>query len=228
MKIRETLKEVLYGALPIVGIITVLQLTIARMPWSTYADFLGGTLLLVIGLVLFLTGVSFGFIPIGESLGSALVKSRKMSIVLVLGFAIGFAVTLPEPDVLVLATQASELTSVMPKATLLVVIALGVGLFVSLSLLRIFLNLHIKYPLMVGYGVAFILLYFCPPEMASIAFDSGGVTTGSLTVPFIMSLGMGVSSVIAKDKDSENSFGILALASLGPVLTILVMGVVSR
>ncbi len=227
-KIKATLLEVAYGVIPITLIITLLQFTIAQIPWPMYFDFLGGTVLMTIGLTLFLLGIEVGFIPIGESLGSSLVQSGSMRLILLFGFVIGFAVTVPEPDVLVLATQASRMSEGVNKYALLLMIATGVGLSVALALYRIFKGIAVRKILTVGYLLALALLYFCPPEVASLAFDSGGVTTGSLTVPFIMSLGVGVASVTAKKSSSSDTFGILALASLGPVLTLLVMGVLSR
>ncbi|MGI6168392.1 MAG: DUF1538 family protein, partial [Christensenellales bacterium] len=110
---------------------------------------------------------------------------------------------------------------------LLLVLAGGVGLFVALALLRIFLKVPVRFILIAGYCLCLILLSFCPPEIATIAFDAGGVTTGSLTVPFIMSLGVGVASVMAKKSSLSNSFGILAIASLGPVISIMILGVLT-
>lgn len=227
-KFKETILEVVYGVLPILVIITLLQFTIAQISWELYFDFLGSTVLLVLGLALFLLGVNIGFVPVGKALGSSLVKSGSMRIILIFGFIIGFAVTVPEPDVQALALQVQNVSSNINKNTFVLIIAIGVGLFVALALLRIFLNIPIKYFLIGGYLLVFILLIFCPPEFSRMAFDAGGVTTGSLTVPFIMSLGVGVASVTAKKSSTANSFGILAIASLGPVLTVLLMGVLSR
>jgi hypothetical protein len=227
-KIKSTLAEVLYGTLPIVGIITLLQFTIARLPMDYYVAFLGGTVLLILGLTLFLLGLEIGFIPFGESFGSSLVQSGKMRIILLFGFVIGIAVTLPEPDVQVLAAQVASYLSHVSKTTFILGIALGVGLFTSLALFRIFAGWGVKYLLAAGYALIFVLLIFCPSDFASIAFDAGGVTTGSLTVPFIMSLGVGVASVTSKNGSSANNFGILAIASIGPVITLLVMGIVFK
>lgn len=228
MRVKAKLLEVIYGVLPIVLIITLLQLTIAEIPWAQYYDFLGGTVLVVCGLLLFLLGVEASFIPIGELLGSSLVGTGKIYLILLFGFIIGFAVTMPEPDVQVLATQASALSAEIDKNLLVFIIASGVGLSVALALFRIFHDIPVLHILIAGYALAFILLLFCPPEIATIAFDSGGVTTGSLTVPFIMSLGVGVASVTAKKSSSANSFGIMAIASMGSVLVVLVMGVLAR
>lgn len=227
-KIKATVLEVLYGVIPISVIITLLQFTPVRIPWELYIDFLFGTLLLIVGLTIFLIGVEIGFIPIGETMGSSLVATGNMRLIVLCAFLIGFAVTIPEPDVQVLVTQVAEASGGISKFILLLVIATGVGLATGLALYRIFKGIQVKYILTVGYVIAFILLMFAPPDLARVAFDSGGVTTGSLTVPFIMSLGVGVASVTAKKGSSSDTFGILAIASLGPVLTILIMGVLSR
>lgn len=227
MNVKETVLEVLYGVLPISIIITILQFTLVKLPWDTYFDFLGGALLLLIGLTIFLLGVNIGFVPFGEALGNALVKTGKMRLILLFGVIIGFAVTIPEPDVQVLISQVAATTSSIDKTLLLIVLASGVGIFVALALLRIFLKIPVRYILIGGYALCLLLLLFCPSEIATIAFDAGGVTTGSLTVPFIMSLGVGVASVMAKKSSMSDSFGILAIASLGPVLSILLLGVLS-
>jgi hypothetical protein len=228
LKIKDTFFEVIYGVFPIAIIITILQFTIVKMPLDLYLNFIGGALLVIIGLVLFLAGIESSFVPIGESFGNSLVKSGNLRLILLFGFIIGFAVTLPEPDVQVFVRQVTTVVSKISGIKLLVLIALGVGISVLIAFLRIFLNIHIKYFFIVGYVAAFILLIFCPSELRSIAFDVGGVTTGSLTVPFVMSLGVGVSSMIARKNTTADGFGILAIASIGPIIAVLIMGVIAK
>lgn len=210
-------------------LITLLQFTVGTVPWALYFDFLGGTVLLILGLTLFLLGVNVGLVDAGEAIGSSVASLGRLSLVIILGFVVGFAVTVPEPDVQVLALQVRGVTQGAIDGQLLVLlIALGVGLFTALGLLRIFLNVPIYVFILVGYTVALLLMIFSPPEYSAIAFDGGGVTTGSLTVPFILALGVGVAAVAARRGGENNSFGILGLASLGPVLTVLILGVLSR
>jgi len=229
LKVKETVKEVVAGIIPIIAIITLLQVTIVTIPWEMYANFLAGTVLLICGLVLFLIGVNSSFLPIGEMIGSALVETGQLRTILIFAFIIGFSVTLPEPDVQVLAAQAAAISEgTIDKTLLILFIAVGVGLFVVVAMLRVFLDTPVAYILMVGYAIAFCMIYLVDSNMSSIAFDASGVTTGSLTVPFILSLGMGVSAVVAKKNASESSFGILAIASLGPILTVLALGVYGR
>lgn len=227
-KIKETALEVVYGVVPITLIMLILQFTPIGLPWGDFVQFLCGTLLLIVGMVLFLLGVEIGFIPMGEAIGSSLVSTGKMRIILIFGFVLGFAVTMPEPDVQVLALQASETSPGIVRMALVLVISLGVGLAVALAMFRLFKGFPVKFIVTVGFGIAFIMLLFCPPDMARLAFDAYGVTTGSLTVPFIMSLGVGVASVTAKRGKSADTFGMLGIASLGAVLATLVMGVIGR
>ncbi|WP_255947775.1 DUF1538 family protein [Brucepastera parasyntrophica] len=144
-KITATLKEVLYGVIPILLLITLLQFTIARLPWEFYFNFLGGTVLLTVGLTMFLIGLEIGFIPFGESFGASLVKGGKMRTILLFGFIIGLVVTLPEPDVQVLAAQADAYLENIDKPVLILGIAVGVGIFVALALFRIFTGISVKY-----------------------------------------------------------------------------------
>jgi hypothetical protein len=143
---------------------------------------------------------------------------------------LGFVVTVAEPDVQVLALQVDTVSGgTISKKLIVASIALGVGIFVALALLRIFLRIPIAYLLGVGYVIVFILALFAPPEFVAVSFDAGGVTTGPMTVPFILALGIGVASVSGGHKRNENnSFGLIALASLGPVLAVLVMGIIFK
>jgi len=223
--IKEIIKEVVYGFIPIFVIVTFLEFTIVRLPIDIYLNFIYGTILMIVGMFLFLIGVEIGFIPFGKNLGSSLIKSKKLSIILTVGFILGFALTIPEPDVQVLISQLNQLDINLNATLILIFISLGVGLFVLLALLRILFKIHIKYVLIISYLIIFILLPFTNKDIIGIAFDSSGATTGSLTVPLILSLGLGFSSMIFKTKDSSDTFGILGLASLGPILSLVILGV---
>lgn len=226
MNIKEIIKEVIYGVVPIFVIITILEFTLVRLPMETYLNFIFGTILIIIGMFLFLIGIEIGFVPFGKELGSSLIKSGKVRIILVVGFIVGFALTLPEPDVQVLIDQLNGISTNFNTLWILLVISLGVGIFVLLALLRILLKVYIKYLLMGSFLIIFILMPFVPKEYIGIAFDSGGATTGALSVPFILSIGLGLSSMIASSKDSSDSFGILGLASIGPIMALMILGVI--
>jgi hypothetical protein len=186
--------------------------------------------MVVMGLVFFLLGVKVGFLPIGELIGSAIVLKGKLWIILFFGFVLGFVVTVAEPDVQVLALQIDAVSGgAISKGLTIAAIALGVGIFVALALLRIFMRIPIAHLLTVGYILAFALAWFVPPEYVAVSFDAGAVTTGPMTVPFILALGVGVASVTGGQKGNSNdSFGLVALASIGPILAVLLMGVLQR
>lgn len=225
--IKDTLKEVVFSILPITIVIIILQFTLIWLPAETFIQFLIGVLMVGVGLILFLLGVNIGLLPVGEMIGSALSKTKKLSLIVGFGVVLGIVVTVAEPDVRVLSTQVDQVSGgAIPKSILILAVALGVGIFVGLAMLRIVFNFSIIYLLVIGYGLIFILAAFTPPIFVPISFDSGGVTTGPLTVPFIMALGVGVATVLRGKSASSDGFGLVALASIGPILSVLVLGVI--
>jgi len=230
LNIKETFLEVLYAILPVTLLVSVLQLTVGRLPIEVFVHFIGGSVMVVLGLLLFLVGVKAGFLPIGEMIGSSIVSQGKLWLILLIGFILGSAITVAEPDVQVLALQVDAVSAGTIKKTLIIAsIALGVGIFVALALLRIFLRIPISYLLIIGYACIFILALLTPPEFVAVSFDAGAVTTGPMTVPFILALGVGVASVTGGKKRNQNdSFGLVALASVGPILAVLILGIFFR
>lgn len=228
MKVKSTLKEIITGILPVVIMITILQFTITPVDIELYIRFLWSTVFAIVGLFLFLLGIEYGFEQAGESIGKAVVKSGKLRWILFVTILLGFGVTMLEPDVQVFSEQAEFMIESVNAFQFQAVIAVGVGLFIGLAFLRIFLKIKMRYIVLLGYILAFILIPFCPIDLSAAAFDAGGATTGALTVPFMLSLAIGISSMISKDKSTSNSFGIIGIASLGPILSILIMGVLSR
>jgi hypothetical protein len=225
--IKETIKEVFLSIVPITILITILQFTLIGLPTEVFLQFLLGALMVGVGLILFLLGVSVGLQPVGELIGSALSKTKKVWMIVLFGVILGIVVTVAEPDVRVLATQVDSVSGgEIPQSILILSVALGVGLFVGLAMLRIILNINIVYLLFVGYTVIFVLAAFTPATFVPISFDSGGVTTGPLTVPFILSLGVGVATVIRGKSSSSDGFGLVALASIGPIISVLLLGVI--
>ncbi|WP_077298266.1 DUF1538 domain-containing protein [Virgibacillus pantothenticus] len=225
--IKETIIEVVQSILPITIVITILQFTLIWLPTETFIQFLIGVLMVGIGLILFLLGVNIGMLPIGEMIGSALSKTKIIWLIVFFGFLLGAVVTIAEPDVRVLSTQVDQVSNgEISKTILILAVAIGVGIFVALSLMRIIFSIPITYILAGGYGMIFILAAFTPSTFVPISFDAGGVTTGPLTVPFIMALGVGVASVLRGKSASQDGFGLIALASLGPILSVLILGVI--
>ncbi|WP_096188099.1 DUF1538 domain-containing protein [Evansella halocellulosilytica] len=225
--ILEQLKEVTFAILPMSVVIIILQFTIIGMPTDTFIQFLAGVIMVGLGLFLFLVGVHIGLLPIGELIGSTLPKTKKPLLIIGVGFILGVVVTLAEPDVRVLAFQVDEVSSGEISNTILVyAVALGVGIFVAMAMARTLLGIPLKYILCIGYGFVFILALFTPSNFIPISFDAGGVTTGPMTVPFILALGVGVSSVLRGKSSTNDGFGLVALASIGPILSVMILGVI--
>lgn len=224
--IKDTALEVLYAIIPVTLLVILLQFTVIYMPSEIFIQFLLGAAMVGLGLFLFLLGVHTGLLPLGEMIGSSLPKTGKMWMVVLFGFILGLVVTVAEPDVRVLATQVDIVSDgQIAKNLLIYTVALGVALFVGLAMLRIILNVPIVYLLFGSYIIVFALAAFTPPQFVPISFDSGGVTTGPMTVPFILALGVGVASVLKGKSASSDGFGLVALASIGPILAVLLLGV---
>ncbi|MBU5266601.1 DUF1538 domain-containing protein [Virgibacillus proomii] len=225
--IKDTTIEVIQSVLPITIVITILQFTLIWLPTETFLQFLIGVVLVGFGLILFLLGVNIGLLPVGEMIGSALSKTKSIWLIVIFGFLLGVVVTIAEPDVRVLSTQVDQVSNGgIPKSVLILAVALGVGLFVALSMIRIVFSIPITYILAGGYGIIFLLAAFTPTTFVPLSFDSGGVTTGPLTVPFIMALGVGTASVLKGKSASQDGFGLVALASIGPIISVLILGVI--
>lgn len=226
-KIKETAVEVIYAIMPITLLVIVMQILFLRLPVSTLIQFLISVLMVSLGLILFLVGVHIGLLPIGELVGSSLPKTGKVWLVIFFGFLLGFVITVAEPDVRVLAIQVDIVSQgVITKHVLIYAVALGVAISVGLSMLRIILNIPIQYLLTAGYTLVFVLASFTPFQFVPISFDAGGVTTGPMTVPFILALGIGVSAVLGGRSSSTDGFGLVALASIGPIIAVLLLGVI--
>lgn len=225
--IKEITLEVLQAILPItVGVIAINFLFI-RMPSPVLIQFIFGAVMVIGGMILFLLGVRLGILPMGEAVGSELPKRRFVPYILAVAFLLGFSVTVAEPDVMVLSDQVNTVSGGSISNTLLVgVIAVGVGFFVAAAILRIILGFPITYMLAAGYIMVVILSFFTPPEFVPVAFDAGGVTTGPVTVPVILALGVGFSSVLAGRSSLGDGFGLIGLASIGPVIGVMLMGVI--
>lgn len=216
----EKLKESLGAVLPIIGIVLVLCFSIAPIPNSVLMTFVVGAVLLIIGMMFFTLGAEMAMTPMGERIGTKLTNTRKIRVVIVLCFILGFIITISEPDLQVLAEQVPSI----PNYTLIIAVATGVGIFLVAAVLRMLFGIPLAHMLLILYPIIFILASIVPQDFLTVAFDSGGVTTGPMTVPFIMALGIGFSAV-RSDKHAENdSFGLVALCSVGPILAVLLLG----
>lgn len=218
--IFEKFKESAQSVLPVSTIVLCLHFTIAPMSPGTLMLFLTGSVLLIIGMSIFTLGSDMAMIPMGEAIGLELTKSRNLPLIIIGGFLLGVVVTVAEPDLQVLTKQVPA----VPDMVLILSVAVGVGVFLVLSLLRIILRIDLAHMFIGSYLLVFVIAAFTAPDYLAVAFDSGGVTTGPITVPFILSLGMGVSSVLGGKNSEEDSFGLCALCSIGPILAVLVTG----
>ena len=222
MDILNKFKETVVSVLPVMAIVLLLGLTIVPMPSLVLIRFVIGGILLTVGLTIFLLGVDLGIQPMGERCGAELTKKRNLPLLLVCAFAIGFIVTAAEPDIQVFANQVKNIFQFVNKSVVTFVIAGGVGVFIVIGLARTVLNLSIKWILFIAYTILFVFAFIAPNSFIGIAFDSGGATTGPMTVPFIMALGLGVSAVRS---DNDNSFGLTGICSIGPILAVLLYGI---
>lgn len=223
MNLLEKLKETAVSVLPVMFIVILLGLTAAPLPGIMLGRFIMGGVMIILGLTIFLAGVDLGIQPMGERIGAELTKKRILRLLLVSAFFIGFLVTAAEPDIHVFGTQVISVFSFVNKNVFVFVIAGGVGVFLLLGLLRSVLNFSVKITFLVLYVLLFLLVFFVPENFIGVAFDAGGATTGPMTVPFILALGLGVSSVRREDKES---FGLTGVTSVGPVMAVLVYSVI--
>lgn len=226
MNLVRQLKEVIISVLPIVVLASLSSLLLGVMDASELCRFLFSSVLVIIGLTLFLSGVDVGLLPIGNRIGSALTRTRSLAIMLSVAVVLGIIITIPEPDVQVLAEQVRRANPAVDQTVLVWAIAIGVGIFLSVSLARTVLHWPMKIVLFISYAVIFSIAAFNEDFFVSVAFDSGGATTGPLSVPFIMAVGMGVAAL--RKHDAESEFGYVALSSIGPVCAVLILGLVFK
>ena len=223
-KLNEKLQESLAAVLPILAIVLILSFTIAPLPTSVLMAFLFGAVLLVVGMMFFSLGAELAMSPMGERVGACITKTRRVGIMLTLGFLLGFLITISEPDLQVLANQVQS----VPNMVLIVTVAVGVGLFLCFAMLRMLLSVPLNTMLVGFYIVVFVLAMFVPKDFLAVAFDSGGVTTGPMTVPFIMALGVGVASIRSDENAKADSFGLVGLCSIGPIASVLLLGAIYK
>lgn len=217
-KIKESLRSVL----PVAAVVFLLMISIVPISGELFFMFFVGTVFLVVGIGLFTLGADTSMIIIGEQIGAKLTRIRKIWIILPICFIIGVLVTVAEPDLKVLADQ----TPIVDSQIMVWSVGIGVGLFLALSFLRIFLQVRISIVFIIFYALIFVFVCspLISPSFIPTAFDSGGVTTGPITVPFIMALGVGLSSIRGDKTSAEDSFGLVAMCSIGPILTVLILG----
>ena len=222
--IKNKLIESLKSVLPIALIVIGLSITIVPIPTGDMFLFLVGVACLVFGMSIFTAGAEMSMQPLGSKIGTTIGASPKVWIIAFISFIIGILVTISEPDLRLLAEQVSGMENML----LILTVSVGVGVFLAIAVMRIVFNWSLT-AIMIGfYSVAFILAFFVNESFLPLAFDSGGVTTGPMTVPFIMSIGAGVSMSKISGDDRNDSFGITGLCSIGPIISVLVLGIVMK
>lgn len=222
---RDKMMESLKSVLPIALIVVVLSITVVPLAVGDMLLFIIGVLCLVFGMSLFTMGAEMSMQPLGAKIGSTIGASRKIWIIAFIGFIIGIVVTISEPDLVILANQVGDNIDNM---LLILTVSVGVGIFLMIAVMRIVFGWNLKYIMIGFYAVAFALSFFLPEGFKTLAFDSGGVTTGPMTVPFIMSIGAGVSAAKAGADNRDDSFGITGLCSIGPIIAVMVLGIITQ
>lgn len=219
-KLREKTLESLSAVLPITIIVLIISVVLVPMEIGTIAMFLVGALMLIIGMGFFQLGAEMSMTPIGEGIGVQISKSEKIIMVILSVFAIGAIITVAEPDLQVLAGQVPDI----PSNLLVWTVAIGVGICLTIAVLRILFKVSLSTILMVLYTGIIVLSLIVPSDFVPIAFDSGGATTGPITVPFILALGVGIASIRSDKHASDDSFGLVGISSIGPILAVLLLG----
>ena len=220
--LAEKLKEAAASVLPVTAIVAVLCLALVRVDVGLMLSFLLGSGLLILGIGLFTLGAELSMSRIGNLIGAKMTKSRKLWFILAVSFLLGVAITMAEPDLQVLATNVPAID----KTVLIVTVSVGVGLFLMLCMVRILFSVSLRLLLIVFYALLFLGAFLSDAGFLSVAFDSGGVTTGPMTVPFIMALGVGVASIRSDENAKADSFGLVALCSIGPVMAVMLLGAI--
>ena len=220
VKLKEKIRESLSAVLPITGIVLMLSIFVIPMELGSVVMFLTGALMLIVGMGFFQLGAEMAMTPLGEGVGVQISKMKKLLTVLLTGFLMGVIITVSEPDLQVLAGQVPS----VPNMVLIMTVAVGVGLFLALAIVRIRYKISLSMLLIVCYLALILVSAFVPKEFLAVAFDSGGVTTGPMTVPFIMAMGVGLASVRSDKNAANDSFGLVALSSVGPILAVLILG----
>lgn len=223
-KLIEKFQEALAAVLPIVTLVLILSLFVAPIPSGIMLSFFMGTIMLIGGMMFFSVGAEVAMQPMGEQIGARVTKSKNLLLILTLGFVLGLLITIAEPDLQVLARQVQAI----PNIVLILSVGVGVGGFLVLALVRILYRISLRSLLFCFYVLILALTFLTPESFRAVAFDSGGVTTGPMTVPFIMAFGLGISAIRSDANASEDSFGLVSLCSIGPILAVLILSMIFK
>lgn len=223
--ISEKIKEAFSSVFPITAIVFILCVSFVPLQSGMFLAFLLGAVATVVGIGLFTLGADMSMTPIGEYVGSETIKTKKVWLIIPIFFIVGVFITIAEPDLQVLAGQ---LSNTINSLILLIAVGIGVGLFLVVAFLRILLKIKLKWILLILYTAVFVMAFFVPPAFVPLAFDSGGVTTGPMSVPFIIAIGTGIASMRSDGNADEDSFGLTALCSIGPIIAVMILGLIYK
>lgn len=219
-KLKEKILESVSAVLPITGIVLLLSILLVPVELGTMVMFIVGAVMLVVGMGFFQLGAEMAMTPLGEGIGVQISKTRHVPLIFLTGFLMGAIITISEPDLQVLAEQVPSI----PNRTIVLTVAVGVGIFLAVAIFRILFQIDLSIILIALYMLLIGMSFFVSKDFLAVAFDSGGVTTGPMTVPFIMAMGVGLASVRGDKNASSDSFGLVALSSVGPVLAVMILG----
>ena len=223
----KNLKEVVIAILPMTLLIVILTFIFAPLDSDEMISFLFGAWIMMIGMTLFLFGADYSMMEVGRLVGKYMIKKKSLTILIALGFMIGIVITIAEPSVQVLGQQVNQISEGKIGRVLLIgIVSVGTGVFLAFALLRVVFKLSYYQLMAIGYVGVLVASFFTSNEFMPIAFDSGGVTTGPITVPFILALAGGLTSMIRQETSANDSFGMVGIASLGPILAVMILGVI--
>ena len=219
--LKEKIRESLSSVMPITVVVLILSILIIPMEIGMISMFLLGALFMVLGMGFFSLGSDMAMTQMGEGIGAQFSKTNKLTLIIIIAFVMGVIITIAEPDLQVLADQVPAI----PDMILILTVAAGVGIFLAIAILRTLFRISLSKLLLVFYAIVFSVSIFVPKDFLAVAFDSGGVTTGPITVPFIMAIGIGLAAVRSDKNASDDSFGLVALCSIGPILAVMTLGI---
>ncbi len=227
MKTLRVLKEVFISSLPLAAIIIIVCVFMAPLdnPFD-YVKLTVGYVSVVVGQALFLVGLDLSILPIGKLVGESLIRFKKVYLIISFGIVFGLLSTVAEPALSVLARQAHMIFEPVSETLFIWIMGGGIGLFVGLALYRIIKDIDIRILFTVLYIIIFVMAIFVPAEFIALSFDGSGATTGDVSVPFILALGLGVSATLSKRKTNDDIFGIIGLASAGPIISLFIYGII--
>lgn len=223
----KNLKEVVIAILPMTLLIVILTFIFAPLDSDEMISFLFGAEIMMIGMTLFLFGADYSMMEVGRLVGKYMIKKKSLTILIALGFMIGIVITIAEPSVQALGQQVNQISEgKIGRVVLIGIVSVGTGVFLAFALLRVVFKLSYYQLMAIGYVGVLVASFFTSNEFMPIAFDSGGVTTGPITVPFILALAGGLTSMIRQETSANDSFGMVGIASLGPILAVMILGVI--